>query len=63
MAKINQVKSLIDDCVGVYGSVTELAKILNVSRGSVSRWRNGKNMPSADFLLKLQKIHLARVKK
>jgi DNA-binding transcriptional regulator YiaG len=57
----NQMKILeiINDCVSLYGSVTGLAEYLGLSRSTVSRWRSGKNSPSCDYLLMLQKIQEA----
>lgn len=36
------------------GSVTELARILNVSRSTVSRWIHGVHVPSADYMIAMQ---------
>lgn len=36
------------------GSVTELAKILGVSRSTVSRWIHGVHVPSADYMIAMQ---------
>lgn len=59
MKKQTTIVEIINDCVFLYGSVTRLANYLGVSRGTVSRWKSGKNAPSCDYLLKLQKIQEA----
>lgn len=54
--KKNQITMIIEQCVNIFGSVSSLSRYLDISRGTVSRWRNGHNCPSSDYILKLQGV-------